>query len=135
MFILIVYIWSTLFGYVKAFHGYNDSLIKVDKSTSNLHCQSYYNATRPYDKTLNNKLKLWNVFESRGHKINGETLYGSSDSLELIWKNQHPSNCSDAKYVISTGWTAGFGSRFHTESWGLALAMELGRVYLPHPYG
>lgn len=34
----------------------------------------------------------------------GETLYGSKDMLELIWQNQNPKNCSEAKYIISAGY-------------------------------
>jgi len=65
----------------------------------------------------------------------GESLYGLKAGLDLIWKNQHPANCSEAKYIVSGGWPYGFGSRIHVEGWGLAIAMELGRVYLQHPDG
>jgi len=65
----------------------------------------------------------------------GESLYGLQAGLDAIWKNQHPANCSEAKFLVSGGWPYGFGSRIHVEGWGLAIAMELGRVYLLHPDG
>jgi len=34
--------------------------------------------------------------------------------MELIWKNQHPEDCANAKYLISEGfWGQGFGSEIH----------------------
>eukprot|EP01036_Dinobryon_divergens_P039786 gene39786-52510_t len=37
--------------------------------------------------------------------------------------------------MISNGWPGGFGSVAHVEGLTLAIAMELGRVLLPHPDG
>ena len=52
-----------------------------------------------------------------------------------MWDNQHPNNCSKAKFLISSGWFGGFGSVIHVESVVLAIAIELNRVLLPHPDG
>ena len=52
-----------------------------------------------------------------------------------MWDNQHPNNCSKAKFLISSGWFGGFGSVIHVEGVVLAIAIELNRVLLPHPDG
>ena len=80
-------------------------------------------------------MKLWPGLMKEYDKQNGESLYGVRRGLETIWKNQFPPNCSEAKFLVSGGWPYGFGSRIHVEGWGLAIAMELGRVYLQHPDG
>ena len=50
--------------------------------------------------------------------------------LDAIWKNQHPEDCSKAKFLISNGFNSGFGSEIHVEGSVLAVAMQLGRVYI-----
>eukprot|EP00607_Mallomonas_marina_P001628 CAMPEP_0182432012 /NCGR_PEP_ID=MMETSP1167-20130531/53324_1 /TAXON_ID=2988 /ORGANISM="Mallomonas Sp, Strain CCMP3275" /LENGTH=421 /DNA_ID=CAMNT_0024619029 /DNA_START=196 /DNA_END=1461 /DNA_ORIENTATION=- len=62
-----------------------------------------------------------------------ETLYGFSAAMKAVWDHQHPKNCSTAKFLISGGHAAGFGSQYHVEGSFLAIAMNLGRVLLPHP--
>eukprot|EP01034_Spumella_vulgaris_P025802 gene25802-32295_t len=58
------------------------------------------------------------------------------EALQAIYNSQNPVNCSTAKYLISSGGSAyGFGYRMHVEGMMLSVAMELGRVFLPHPDG
>ena len=67
----------------------------------------------------------------------GETLYGSREMLELIYKNQNPEDCSTAQYIISSGWPFGFGSRIHMEGIGLSIGLNTGSFvcyYLQHMY-
>lgn len=80
-------------------------------------------------------MRLWPGVMNPFDAETGESIYGLKFGLDAIWKNQFPSNCSTAKFLISSSWPFGFGSRMHTEGWGLAVAMQLGRIYLPHPDG
>lgn len=98
-------------------------------------CPCYFPATRPYPHTFVEQLSLWPDLMTEVDIEHGETIYGSRWGLEEIWKSQNPENCRDAKYIISGGWPYGFGSRLHMEGTILAIAMHLGRVYLPHPDG
>ncbi len=98
-------------------------------------CPCFHEATRPYSQDFFEELKLWPGLMNNLDEENGETLYGSRWALEEIHKNQNPENCSEAKYLVTGGWPYGFGSRVHVEGIGLAIAMHLGRVYLPHPDG
>eukprot|EP01034_Spumella_vulgaris_P038972 gene38972-48125_t len=50
--------------------------------------------------------------------------------MDIIWKNQHPPDCSKAKYLLSTGWRQGFGSEVHFHGEVLAMALDTGRVLL-----
>jgi hypothetical protein len=52
-------------------------------------------------------------------------------AIDLIYRHQHPPDCSQVKYLISGGYSSGFGSEIHVEGLGLAIALELNRVYLP----
>lgn len=52
---------------------------------------------------------------------------------QLIWENQHPPDCSTAKYVVFRTWWSGIGSTLATYSNALSVAMELGRVLVLDP--
>lgn len=56
-------------------------------------------------------------------------------ALERVYASQHPSDCSSQKFIISSGFPGGFGAMLHIEGLGLAIAMQLGRLYLSHPDG
>eukprot|EP01040_Poterioochromonas_malhamensis_P005455 gene5455-5855_t len=98
-------------------------------------CPCYHEATRSYPKEFIQKLSLWPNLMTQYDEENGETIYASKIALDLIWENQNPPDCTKAQYIISGGWPYGFGSRIHMEGLVLALAVQLGRVYLPHPDG
>ena len=76
------------------------------------------------------KWKLWPDLMSSQDESDGESLYGLSAGLEAIWENQHPADCSTAKFLISGGFESGFGSEMHVIGAGLALAMSMNRVYI-----
>ena len=90
---------------------------------------------KPYSKELFSRLHLWPNLFSASDLQQGRTLVNSGDALDAIWKNQHPSNCSAAKFIISPGYNTGFAGRIHVEAWRLSFALQLGRVYLEHPSG
>jgi hypothetical protein len=113
-----------------SWHAYNNSLIN-----QNSQCKTFEELTKPYSHQLIEKLSLWPGIMNHADIESGESIYGSEQALDMIWSSQNPENCSEAKYIISGGWPYGFASRVHTEGIGLALAIQLGRVYLLHPDG
>lgn len=116
---------------VNSWHAYNRTKV-VDTDNG---CESYESATRIMSINEFDQMKLWPGLMKQFDVENGESLYGFAAGMREIWKNQFPSDCKNAKFLVSGGWPYGFGSRIHVEGWGLALAMNLGRVYLPHPDG
>lgn len=118
-----------LIPHTLAFHGYNKSHVGPP------HCPEHSSKTKPYSSEFIDRLRLWPNLMRQEDLENGETLYGSEEMLEIIWNNQNPKNCSEAKFLISGGWPYGFGSRIHMEGLGLGIALQMGRVYLDHPDG
>jgi hypothetical protein len=51
-------------------------------------------------------------------------------AIGVIWKNQHPPDCKKAKYLIAEGFHQGYGSELHVYGVVLALAVDMGRVFL-----
>ena len=88
------------------------------------------NSTEPFSSEQISQMKLWPDLLTKFDFENGAVLFGASWGLEQIFRNQNPSNCSEAKYLISNGFIAGFGARIHVEGIGLAIAMQvLGSLY------
>lgn len=79
------------------------------------------------------KWKLWPNVMGDMDIQHGETLDGLEEAMDIIWKNQHPEDCSTAKYYISSGANSGFGSELHIEAGHFARALDMGRVYILHP--
>eukprot|EP01041_Mallomonas_annulata_P006580 gene6580-13310_t len=120
-----------------SWHAYRNSSerLEVSKLTASQECNKYKSSTTPKLLEKDNNMKLWpGLLHPRDVKI-GETIYGFQEAMEIIWKNQHPPDCSTAKFVISSGWQGGFGSEVHVYGAGLALALDLGRVYIANPEG
>lgn len=80
-----------------------------------------------------NEYKLWPDLISKFDYLHGETLYGLEEAIEAIYKHQHPSDCSKAKFLTNRAWEEGFGSELHVTGVGLATAMNLNRIYIMHP--
>lgn len=81
------------------------------------------------------KWKLWPGLINSYDQTHGETMEGFEEGIEAIYKNQHPIDCTKAKFMISNGWNQGFGSEIHVIGIGLALAMNMNRVFLMNPEG
>jgi hypothetical protein len=97
---------------VEAWHGYNFSFSRLEDRSD---CPTFRAWSKPYTDEFINRLSLWPNLTSSFDKEYGETLYGSQEGLEIIWKNQNPDDCSKAKFLVSGGWPYGFGSRIHME--------------------
>lgn len=114
-------------------HGYNNgsSIVSYRDSTHKKHClQRHKFAEVPVMIDENHPFRLWpNLVRNQDLKF-GKVLFGFHAATEIIWKHQHPPDCKNAKFMISRGWVSGFGSMVHVEMAGLALAMEMGFVYL-----
>ena len=82
-----------------------------------------------------NRWRLWPGLFSDADMKSGETLSGFKEAMAVLWKHQHPEDCTQAKYLISEGWPQGFGSEVHVVGNGLAFAMNMGRVYVMNPEG
>jgi hypothetical protein len=106
-------------------HAYNSN-----KDYASCENRDKWNVPKTLTREVIEKYKLWPQVTSSYDQTHGETLYGLELGLEAIWKNQHPEDCSKAKFLISGGFESGFGSEFHVLGAGLALAMSLGRVYV-----
>ena len=127
--LLLVLLILTI-GNILSWHGYN----KTDSNDlKSKHCHNINkDARKPLSNHEYERMKLWPGLRSKDD--DSETLYGLKHGLEEIWRHQFPSDCSNKKFLISGGWPYGFGSRIHMEGMGLAVAMQLGRIYLPHPF-
>ena len=79
--------------------------------------------------------RLWPELLSNKDQLSGENVFGFREAIDAIWKNQHPDDCSKAKFVVTSGWPGGFGSEVHVYGAALALALDLGRVFVPNPFG
>jgi hypothetical protein len=98
-------------------------------------CPCFEMESKPLTQDFIDELSLWPGLMSQFDLEHGESIYATKAALEAIHKSQNPENCREAKYIISGGWPYGFGSRIHMEGAVLAAAMNLNRVFLPHPSG
>jgi len=83
----------------------------------------------------NNPMRLWPNLFTKDDIMDENVIYGFNTAIREVWTHQHPLDCSRAKFMISSGWMGGFASVPHVEGVALAIAMELGRILLPHPDG
>lgn len=113
---------------------FSASFFKVNNQSVIIHI-----GTREYFQPLSNQdiktWKLWPDLMTEDDQKNGEVVYGFKQAMDSIWKNQHPPDCSKAKYLIANGFVSGFGSEIHVVGVGLALAMNMNRVFIMDPAG
>jgi hypothetical protein len=76
------------------------------------------------------KYKLWQGISSGDDIVHGESMSGFLEGMDAIWKNQHPKDCSKAKFLVSLGWEEGFGSETHVVGAGLGIALAMNRVFV-----
>eukprot|EP01038_Epipyxis_sp_PR26KG_P011760 gene11760-15737_t len=89
-------------------------------------------------KITNEQIKSWKLWPgliSTYDEENGETIVGFTEAIENIWRHQNPVDCSKAKFLIAEGWPQGFGSEVHILGIGLALALNMNRIYVMNPNG
>ena len=116
---------------ITAWHAYDKSTVLK----SDVECPIYSETTKTLPISVANEYRLWPGLSDDEDIKNGETLYGFRETMKMIWDHQHPKNCSTSKFLISFGWPGGIGAVAHVEGLALAIAMDLGRVLIPHPDG
>jgi len=137
--LLCFVISSTKLSTVNAvWHAYKEDKVPDAKYNCPAHgTQEYLEENKLQTKAVSDenkkRWKLWPDVVSTDDIAGGETMYGFEVGMEAIWKNQHPEDCSKAKFLFSGGFESGFASEFHVVGSGLALALELGRVYMMIP--
>lgn len=132
IFLLLFLLLLPVFGW----HGYEEGSGDTIGKIKPKHCHTYTEATKPLSKEEYDRMKLWSALRNfNSSSKEAESLYGFRHGIEAIWKHQFPEDCSNKKFLISGGWPYGFGSRIHMEGVGLAIAMQMGRIYLHHPDG
>lgn len=70
----------------------------------------------------------------------GQHMHASYAAQQLIWRNQHPTDCASSSFLLYASDGAGehgIGSTLHVATWFLAKAIELDRVliFVPTPKG
>ena len=120
-----------IFSIGSSWHAYDSRLADI----TNENCSTYHRDQTPHIIAPNQSIRLWPGLIREHDVSHGNSLYGFRTAVDMIWRHQHPSNCKTAKFLISNGWFGGFASVPHVEGVALAVALELGRILLPHPDG
>jgi hypothetical protein len=112
-------------------HAYDGSLVEKNRNPKH-ECLPYYRNV-PHHEIVR-KYKLWpDTYHVDHARSDNSILFGLDYAMEAINENQHPVNCSEAKFLIGGFHYGGFGSFIHAASAPLGFAMNLGRVYLQNP--
>jgi hypothetical protein len=73
-------------------------------------------------------------FEAYVPNWSSDFLWQTKRIQDLIYRHQHPSDCSRAKFIIAgSGWTSGLGSYLHQIACIWVKALETGRIFAYHP--
>lgn len=135
---MVITILAVSSGKTRSWHA-NDQL--RGRSTS-IECNPFHEQNDQLDlDKLTEKYHLWptkrrqqhDISQTTGFVSNHTVVYGLEYALDEIWKHQHPSDCSTAKFMIASPHNGGFGSVLHVYGAVLGVAMNLGRVLLPYP--
>ena len=132
LYLIVLRLWLVTSVVSSLWHAYdaNKKYAECTKNSSSELLSEFNKQTKAVPQDKREKWKLWPDVVSRRDITEGETMYGFEEGMEAIWKNQHPEDCSKAKFLISGGFESGFGSEIHVLGSGLALAMSMNRVYI-----
>ena len=115
-------------------HNYDDK--KVERGVS-AECRALFSGAQNLT-LLRERMaewKLWPGLMTEFDHEHGESMYGFREAMEAIWRNQHPADCSKARFLVAEGWPQGFGSEVHVIGVGLAVALKTNRVFIMNPEG
>lgn len=126
LFIRMIFLYRLL-RWSESWHGYKDPSNNTQNHSGNA-------STEPFSQSFIKRLSLWPNLMSQYDISEGKTLYGAKEVLDMIWTHQNPKNCSQALFLVAENWPNGFGSRVHIAAAGLAIAMQLNRVFLYAPF-
>jgi len=114
---------------VLAWHAYEKNLSLLDLSRTSIDIHS--SNTKESLEKLPESMKVWSDISQSINNHNNNVLHGFRKAFNMIYKNQHPQNCSEAKFLIPPQRsTCGFGCEIHMDGVALAVAMKSGRVLL-----
>lgn len=65
--------------------------------------------------------------------VPGTALPYTVEALQVVWKHQHPVDCSNAKFVTYSAAQSGIGSVIHVQTIVLRSALDSGRVMIETP--
>jgi hypothetical protein len=74
---------------------------------------------------------VWNIPGEDEAKKAYQELYFNY-AIDFIYRHQHPNDCAKAKYLVSSGYNKGYIHDIHVEGYGLAVALEMNRIYIPN---
>lgn len=89
--------------------------------------------TAPLSEEEIHAWNMWPGLMSPYDKVNGESIFGYREALDIIWRHQHPVDCKTAKFLVADGWDSGFGSEIHVLGQIMALAFRMNRVFTLSP--
>jgi hypothetical protein len=128
--LVLVLLWLSVVSALWHAYDANKKYDKCSKNASEELRAEFSQRTRAFSLDKRQKWKLWPEVISKRDLADGETMYGFEEGMDAIWQNQHPADCSKAKFLIGGGFESGFGSEIHVLGSGMALAMSLNRVYI-----
>jgi len=99
MYKLVILILVESINNVFSWHAYNH-LKRNDDIKCKIHDEIHYNTNIT---EMFHKYRLWPGLYSNDAK-SSDLLYGSNEEFQKIWKNQHPKDCSKAKFLICNNW-------------------------------
>lgn len=106
-------------------------------------CAPFYeehNASQSSIPSMMKKYKMWSGDWMNQERLKrnplaaNDTLFGFKHAMDKIWEHQHPKDCKNVQFLISTEQNGGFGSELHVLISGLGIAMDMNRVYLHNPW-
>lgn len=120
-------------GYWHVVNPHIERSLKVDPQL----CKQYDEMHNNINLTsVINRYKLWSdmIGDKRMKKITpNDTIYGMEAALDIIWKHQHPADCTNQKFLINGEHGGGMGSEIHVVINIMGLAMDLDRVFILNP--
>ncbi len=114
-------------------HIYDPQMDTSQNASCDMLKHTQYRNPNFFDKMIS-KYRMWSnltLHNDKWHK--NSTVVGFGHAIDMIWRNQHPKNCSDAKFMIFGYHNGGFGSEIHVMGAALGLAMNMNRVLLQNP--
>jgi hypothetical protein len=142
------FLWCTLLttllshgnSYNNYWHVYDPSKVST-VGKNNSPCAIYETPLSSSDlHQLVDKYSLWpnvtiqHLKHPPENNNNNHIVYGMKYALDYIWNHQHPSSCTDKKFLINGFHNGGFGSELHVIGATLGLAIDMNRIFLLNPF-
>ncbi len=123
----VLLLWACLLVPIVAWTAYREGFSEKNLPAK---CSAYKYHVKPKAITRDHKYRLWPGLANQADLVDGEVLFGFEEAMDAIWNNQHPEDCSQAKFLLATQFGQGFGAEMHVLGQALAVAVETGRVLI-----